>query len=88
MQILENDEIWSVEDFQKFKNVEKRLELVWKEDALKNKRVYNSMSRTTQRRKLKAEEELKTINIITTSSFFSNLQACLLNQTNLIICTT
>ena len=59
MQILENDEIWSAEDFQKFKDVEKRLELVWKEDALKNKRVYNSMSRTTQWRKRKAEEELE-----------------------------
>ena len=60
MQILENGEIWSAEDFQEFQNVEKRLELVWKEDALKNKRVYyDSTSRTTQWRKRKAEEELK-----------------------------
>ena len=42
-----------------FSGIEKRLELVWKEDALKNKRVYNSMSRTTQWRKRKAEEELE-----------------------------
>jgi len=47
-----NGEIWSAEDFQEFQNVEKRLELVWKEDALKNKRVYyDSTSRTTQWRK-------------------------------------
>ena len=52
-----NGEIWSAEDFQEFQNVEKRLELVWKEDALKNKRVYyDSTSRTTQWRKRKAEE--------------------------------
>jgi hypothetical protein len=49
MQILENGEICSAEDFQEFQNVEKRFELVWKEDALKNKRVYyDSTSRTTQ----------------------------------------
>ncbi|CAG8646640.1 4909_t:CDS:2, partial [Paraglomus occultum] len=60
VQILENGEIWSAEDFRELKDVEKRFELVWKEDALKNKRVYyDSTSRTTQWRKRKAEEELK-----------------------------
>ena len=60
MQILENGEVWCAEDFREFQNIETRFELVWKEDALKNKRVhYNSTSRTTQWRKRKAEEELK-----------------------------
>ena len=53
MQILENGEIWSAEDFQEFQNVEKRFELVWKEDALKKIRE------STQWCKRKAEEELK-----------------------------
>ncbi|CAJ0749808.1 12011_t:CDS:2 [Entrophospora sp. SA101] len=38
LELIENDD-----------DIEKRLELVWKKDALKNKRVYyNSTSRTTQ----------------------------------------
>src|SRR6185295_299444 len=57
---LEEDKEWSAEDLQEFQDVERRLELVWKEDALKNKRVYyNSASRTTQWRRHKAIEELK-----------------------------
>jgi hypothetical protein len=51
-EVLEEGKEWSVEDLQEFQDIEKRLELVWNKDALKNKRVYyNSTSRTTQWRK-------------------------------------
>ena len=39
-EVLEEGKEWSVKDLQEFQDIEKRLELVWKEDALKNKRVY------------------------------------------------
>ena len=59
-EILEEDEEWTVEYLQEFQDIIKRLELVWKEDASKNKRVYyNSTPRTTQWCKQKATEELK-----------------------------
>ena len=39
-EVLEEGKEWSLKDLQEFQDIEKRLELVWKEDALKNKRVY------------------------------------------------
>ncbi|CAJ0906924.1 168_t:CDS:2 [Entrophospora sp. SA101] len=47
LELIENDDGQIQESL--IQDIEKRLELVWKKDALKNKRVYyNSTSRTTQ----------------------------------------
>ena len=36
-EVLEEGKEWTVEDLQEFQDIEKRLELVWNKDALKNK---------------------------------------------------